>query len=327
MGKKLLDKLSSWICRNPFVKANIIEPAVKYFEKEKRIGNRHPKLLPIKYLTWTVFISLAFAILGFFKDIFIDFSLSSAVGVIPAIAIGSGVLIAILTFQNDQVKSVRQRIRREKEDRERDKRNQEERNRNHSQVFLERAIIGFDESVELLKIGHGQKCPEPNRVTWIHAAMTLLHAQEIGSQINSPEYKKAYELEVNRTRGKLHQILQCPHHETYMMVPLPAHFFYGLLDWHNRWAKKTEIDEIAKMANNQPSSDVDGMPTINTLKLDPNSIVAIYDFMRFPKDFPDLVSQVIVWDKPWSEALDYDGRGAREYVLREKPVQAPEQDN
>ena len=47
--------------------------------------------------------------------------------------------------------------------------------------------------------------------------------------------------------------------------------------------------------------------------LSTSSVVAIYDFIEFPKDYKDPLKKIILWGKEWDNSLLID-QGARRYV-------------
>ena len=83
------------------------------------------------------------AVLSFFN---IKFPFPGFAPLLPAIAVSSGVLIAILTFARD-----RERLSREREE-------------SRSKIFLEQGQSGLNEVIELLKDKNN------NRVIWVRAA-------------------------------------------------------------------------------------------------------------------------------------------------------------
>jgi hypothetical protein len=214
---------------------------------------------------------------------------------VPAISISAGVLIAIVTFFRD-------------------------RQRNISKVFLERAIVSFEDVVKILS-GHNN-----NRVDWVHAARTLLNAQEIGAQIKFPEYKKAYQLEVNRTRADLHRVLETEDPKTGYPSPLPPAFFYGSENWKEQWKNNTKQGVLAIKVSQEIGAyeaEIHKLPPPCDLSsLSDKSIVTIYDFLLYPKGFPDLVRKVKVWDYPWHSPFHIERQGAQRYIGFNKKYKA-----
>jgi len=170
----------------------------------------------IIFLGFIVLITLVYAIGAMIFS-------SNNLSVLPAISISAGVLIAILTFAREH------------------KKNEEERERNSSKVFLERAIVGFDEVVNLLSDKNN------NRIIWIHAARTLLQAIELGRQIKNVEYKKAFQLHVEQTRAKLYQVLSFEG----LGKSLPPNFFYGSPYWEENSLKQITLDDAAIRASDK----------------------------------------------------------------------------
>jgi hypothetical protein len=99
--------------------------------------------------------------------------------------------------------------------------------------------------------------------------------------------------------------------------PLPPQFFYGLIDWQ---IERT-LDDAAKLASQEifvqtPSIDkVFRRSTIRSLA--EASVVAIYDFLEYPKEYKDPLNSVTVWKGDWdfgqNIGLGID-QGARRFV-------------
>ena len=212
----------------------------------------------------------------------------NSLSLLPAISISAGILIAIVTF-----------IR--------------ERELNSSKIFLERTIVGFDDVINLLKDQNN------DRIIWIHAARTLLQAQDLGAKINSPEYKKAYTLEVDRVRGKLYKILSFDDTEIGHRSTLPPHFFFGGDDWQDDYQNKVPLGELAIKASEEMkaySIDINKLPPQHKPgPMSEKSIVAIFNFLKFPEDFSDLLQSTELWTTDWGSTLGVFGeQGARQYL-------------
>lgn len=270
------------------------EAFIKSMDIEKRL----------RYLSYVIFIVLVLSSFGLLKAIFWDWDISKLLASLPPIIFGTGVLIAILSFQREQDKT------RKENERQREK-NEEERQRNTSKVFLDRASIGFETVVNLLSDLNN------DRVVWVHAARTLLESVELGKEIKSPDYQKAFQLKANLTRAKLHQILTLENSEG-KKSPLPPHFFFGGKDWRQEAERKMKLEDLAK--KHSASLEVYS-PNINelppTFQMNPiseKSIVVIYEFMEFPKGYPDLHRAVEVWEGNWDVPTKIDCQGARRFV-------------
>lgn len=152
-----------------------------------------------------------------------------------------------------------------------------------------------------------------DRIVWICAASTLLKANALKKLILDPDYQLTYSMEAERVRSELYETLSVQDPETGERGPLPPQFFYGVSDWKS----KKPLDVIAIEA----SAEVDVyIKTIDQLTPDaglkpiaPNSIVAIYDFMKYPEDYADPLDAVTVWSNDWLDSYGHS-EGAQKYV-------------
>lgn len=265
----------------------------------------------LRYLGYVVFGALVFSSFGLLKAILWDWDISKLLASLPPIIFGTGVLIAILSFQREQDKNRKERIELDLENKRQREKDEEERQRNTSKVFLERASIGFETVVDLLSDLNN------DRVVWVHAASTLLESVDLGKEIKSPDYQKAFQLKVNLTRAKLHQILTLENSQG-KKSPLPPHFFFGGKDWRQEAAKKMKLKDLAEKHSSPLeaySPNIDELPPTSQMNpISEKSIVAIYEFMEFPKDYPDLHRAVEVWKGNWDVPTKIDCQGARRFV-------------
>jgi len=250
----------------------------------------------IGILTLAVLSVLVAALYGSYILIFEspgDPDIARRLSLLPAITISAGVLVAILTFGRER------------------KKQQLERQRHMSEVFLERVKDGFNTVVDLLSDQNN------NRVTWLRAARTLLKCVELRSKISSEEYKVAYELEEERVRNELYTILSLVDPKTGERIPLPPQFFYGIDDW--RTCKS--LDDAAVKATSSAvaySVTIDEVPPQPHLKpLSQNSVIAIFDFVEYPKTYNDPLTSISDWDDNWDTSFGID-QGARRYVTHTK---------
>ncbi len=207
---------------------------------------------------------------------------------LPSIAISAGVLIAILSFLRER------------------KRIELEREKHLSEVMLSSAREGFHNVVNLLSDKNN------DRVTWIRATRTLLKSIELQDLIKSPEYILAYQLEAEKTRNELYSILSFENSDGEPQ-PLPPQFFYGI----NDWATCETLDEAAIKSTKMGEAYlviIDQVPPQAKLKkLSTPSVVAIYDFMEFPKDYKDPLKKIELWGKDWDNSF-FNDQGAKRYV-------------
>lgn len=212
---------------------------------------------------------------------------------LPGIAVSAGVLIAALSFMRERAKT------------------EVERRRHASEVLLAQASAGFKTLVELLSDQNN------SRVTWIRAARTLLQAKRLGHQINSEEYKVAYQLEEERTRNELYKLLTLHDPKTNGRRPLPPQFFYGIEDWRSC----RTLDEAAIRASDKVeahSVTIDAVPpSPSSRPLVARSVVAIFSFIEYPRNYDDPLDDVVDWDENWDQSFDID-QGARRYVAHTK---------
>lgn len=222
-----------------------------------------------------------------------NLSISQRLSLLPAIAFSAGVLVAILTFARER------------------KKQELERQRHMSEVFLERVKDGFKAVIDLLSDQNN------NRVSWVRAARTLLKSVELKSQISSEEYKVAYELEEERARNELYTILSLLDKKTSERVPLPPQFFYGIDDW--RTCNSLDVAAIKASSKIVASSiTIDEVPPQAHLRpLSTNSVIAIFDFVEYPKTYNDPLKLVDDWDDNWDTLFGID-QGARRYVAHTK---------
>lgn len=218
---------------------------------------------------------------------------SQQFALLPGIAVSAGVLIAALTFIRERGKT------------------EMERRRHVSEVLLAQATAGFQTVIELLSDQNN------DRVVWVRAARTLLQATKLGREIDSKEYKVAYELQEERTRNELYKLLTLPDPKTKGRQPLPPQFFYGIEDWRTC---KT-LDDAAIRASQEViaySVTIDSVPPQPHLRpLAARSVVAVFNFIEYPKNYDDPLKEVSDWDENWDQSHDID-QGARRYIAHKK---------
>lgn len=222
-----------------------------------------------------------------------DLTISQRLSLLPTVAISAGVLIAIVTFLRER------------------KKQEVERQRHMSEVFLAQVKEGFDTVIKLLSDLNN------NRVTWIRAARTLLKSVALKDKILAEEYKVAYELAEERTRNELYSMLSLTDQKSGERLPLPAQFFYGIDDWREC---KT-LDEAAIKASSDAkaySVTLDEVPPLAHSKpLSEKSVIAIFDFVEYPKTYDDPLKAVGDWDDNWDTSFGID-QGARRYIAHNK---------
>ncbi|MCG8092700.1 MAG: hypothetical protein JAZ17_03570 [Candidatus Thiodiazotropha endolucinida] len=212
---------------------------------------------------------------------------------LPAIVLSSGVLVAIITFSRER------------------KKQQYEQERHTSEIMLNRAIDGFQTVIKLLSDKNN------SRTTWVRAARTLLKSTALKNKITSEDYLVAYEMEEERVRSELYTILTVQNPSTGERDPLPPQFFYGIEDWKTC---KTLDDAAIKSSSNAVAysvtiNEVPPQPFLKPLSV--KTVIAIFDFLEFPKDTNKELEEIEDWDENWADSHGID-QGARRYVQHTK---------
>lgn len=218
---------------------------------------------------------------------------------LSTISIGAGILIAILTFIRDRFRIQRERIEAE------------------SKVLLQISSSGMDEVIELLRDRNN------NRITWIQAARVLLKSLSLGETIKAPEYRAAYRAYAERTRSELYRILSLYDATTGLRKPLPPQFFYGIENWDEDMSLDDATIEASKNSGFTASEvKIDhNLPVTGLKEIDPKSVIAIYDFLKFPTDYDDPLQDVEPWKEDWADSYGHD-QGAQRYVAHKKGTSA-----
>jgi hypothetical protein len=208
---------------------------------------------------------------------------------LSSFVVSCGVLVALLTYLREKKKQAKEL---------------EER---RSHFFFEQAKTGLEEVFDLLKD------QDNDRIKWIRAARDLLHSVNLSKQITTSEYKEAYRLVEEKIRHKLTMALSVYDKDTKEWNALPPQFFYGLKDWQ----VPRPLDEAAKIASQKivvQDVSIDRVlrqPT--SLPLSEKSVVAIYDFLEYPKEYEDPLGKVTIWRSDWEGRYGID-QGARRFV-------------
>jgi hypothetical protein len=224
---------------------------------------------------------------------FVNAANSDGLKYLSSFVVSSAALVALLTYRREK-----KRIGRELEER-------------RSRFFFDQASVGLEEVYNLLKDQNN------DRIIWLRAARDLLHSINLSKQISATEFKEAYRLVEEKIRHKLYLALSVYDGETKERKALPPQFFYGLIDWQ----VDRSLDETAKLASqkfiaqNVSIDKVLRRPT--TRPLAEESVVAIYDFLEYPKEYKDPLNSITVWRGHWdfgqNIGLGID-QGARRFV-------------
>lgn len=101
--------------------------------------------------------------------------------------------------------------------------------------------------------------------------------------------------------------------ETKELKALPPQFFYGLKDW----GETRSLDEAAKLASQKIVAQTVSIDQVlykpTSRELSEKSVVAIYEFLEYPKEYDDPMKTVKIWDGHWEYSYGID-EGARRFV-------------
>lgn len=217
---------------------------------------------------------------------------TNRVTLVSSIPISSGVLIAILTFLRERRKQ------------------EQENERNRAKFYLELAERGFEEVYELLKDKNN------NRITWVRAARVLLKTRSLKTQVDAEDFNRAFLQLEERVRNELYRALTIGG-ENGERASLPPQFYYGIDDW----ASSITLDEAAIKSSSKINAYavlIDTVPPEPSLKpLAEKSIIAIYDFLEYPKDYEDPLVEIEIWKGNWANSWGVS-QGARRYVAHQE---------
>jgi hypothetical protein len=212
---------------------------------------------------------------------------------LPSAVVSIGALIALLTYRRERKKW------------------EHEKARTRSEFFFRQAAAGLDEVLSLLKDQNN------DRVIWVRAARSLLQARALATKVELPEYQNAYRLHEHKVRNDLYLALSIYDAATGRRQPLPPQFFYGVKDW----TVQRPLDDVAVQASTQPEAynvDINSVPPQpHLLPLAAKTVVAIFDFLDYPKEYDDPLQQVRVWDGDWT-TTHREKAGAARYVAHTK---------
>jgi len=180
------------------------------------------------------------------------------------------------------------------------------RNSQNQSPFFRQASQELDQALELLR---GRK---NDRIIWIRAARSLLQAQKISEKIELEEVQLEYRLYEQRVRNDLYLVLAYDP-KTGQREILQPQFFYGGLDWKTG----KSLDEVAVETSHRMEAyrvEIDKVPPEPHLNLlAEESVVAIFDFLEYPKDYEDLLQNVQVWSTGWDMVFG-EKMGAARYI-------------
>jgi len=181
-----------------------------------------------------------------------------------------------------------------------------EREENRSRIFLELAKDGLKGAYDMLSDQNN------TRIIWVRAARDILHSENLAKEIKTPQYHEAYQLFKEKIRHKLYLALTIEDENGHRQA-LPPQFFYGVSDLK----KEISLDDAAKETS---SKMVTGSMNINENMKEPSStplsketVVAIFNFLEFPKDYDDPLKKVKVWSDGWEGSFGIS-QGAKRFV-------------
>jgi hypothetical protein len=220
----------------------------------------------------------------------------SKMSTLPAIAISSGVLIASITYLRDKASQVT------------------EGKRKSDEINLMLAKDGFDETYELLKDLNN------NRATWVRAARILYNSIDLKNEIDLPQYKKAFSHAEERLRNQLYRVLQTEPNDPTLSdkVSLPAQFFFGVDNWKDSDLSVDDAAISAKSPIKAYSVKIDKVtPEPKSGGLSESSVVAIYNFMKYPENYSDPLSKIELWTCHFHDGFGIE-QGPRRYIYHKK---------
>jgi hypothetical protein len=137
-----------------------------------------------------------------------------------------------------------------------------------SKFFLEQSLAGFEHTINLVSDGNN------NRRKWISTARILQQSLELSKRITENEHKSILQMEMDRYRHQLWEILN-PYNEQIT----PA-FFYGASD------SSLDINEAAKQSSLPTVGEPqDRFSSVHSLS--DKSLFIIWSFMEFPENYAD----------------------------------------
>lgn len=208
---------------------------------------------------------------------------------LPAIAISSGVLIASITYLRDKASQTT------------------ERQRKSDEIYLKLARDSFDEVFDLLKDKNN------DRIIWVRASRLLLQTLALKREIKTPDIVKGFSLAEERLRTELYRVLSVKSSEHSSRQPLPPQFFYGIEDWET----ESSLDEAARKSRGKIEAHsvvIDkNIPEPELRPLSQKSVIAIYNFLKFPDNYDDPLPDVADWTDNWQDSPAIE-QGAKRFV-------------
>jgi uncharacterized membrane protein YciS (DUF1049 family) len=240
--------------------------------------------------------TLTIAILNIFCLVPEAIIAQSKMSTLSAISISCGVMIASITYLRDRDAQVI------------------ERKKQNDEIMLRLAKQGFDETYDLLKDQNN------NRVTWIRAARILYDSLGLKKEIKLPPYVKAFNLAEEKLRNQLYRVLQTEPENPYESgkVSLPGQFFYGNENWKNSELTLDDVAIRSKSPIKAYSVTIDKItPEPKSEGLSESSVVAIYEFLKYPEEYDDPLDEIKLWDGHFHDCFGIE-QGPRRYIYHKK---------
>ena len=134
-----------------------------------------------------------------------------------------------------------------------------------SKFYLDSAVLALEEARKLLEDGNN------SRTTWIAAARSLMHAQDLADMISIDAHRKVLELHKLKYRSSFRNAI----------TNKPAAFYYGAEDPTAPLTKAAE-DSTAQ------TTSAGGRPVISTVKSLPEAaLYAVWKACQWPVDYQD----------------------------------------
>jgi hypothetical protein len=221
---------------------------------------------------------------------FID---KSNLSLLPGISISCGGMIAVLAFFRDRGHQ------------------SADRQRKSDEVYLKIANDAFNEVYNLLKDRNN------DRIIWVRASRLLLKAISLKNKLITDDVKSAFSISEEQLRGELYRVLSYKKSEKKNPEPLPPQFFFGIEDWDS---EKSLDNAALKSRSNMVVSRViidENIPDPSQKPLAIKSVIAIFDFLKFPEDYDDPLETVQDWNDNWEDSNGIF-QGAKRFVHHTK---------
>ncbi len=244
----------------------------------------------ISVLALMLIVSLTLAIAAVFG--FVDHVSAiekNYLSLLPGISITCGGLIALLAYVRDKQHQTTERSRKSEE------------------IYLDLARKSFDEVFELLKDKNN------DRIIWVRAARLLLDAKALKNKIDTADVLDAFSIAEEKLRTELYRTLSLKSEENHARESLPPQFFYGIDEWDSEISLgDAAIKGTSGFVVSSLTIDKNHPEPMSSLLAD-ESVIAIYNFLRFPDDYDDPLKKVEVWDGNWEDSNGIE-QGPRRYI-------------